>query len=36
MLYYDRIDMSEEIDPTKSNKSEEWIQISRICVQGLS
>ena len=23
MLYYDRIDISEEIDPTKSNKSRE-------------
>ena len=25
MLYYDRIDISEEIDPTKSNKSKECI-----------
>ena len=25
MLYYDRIDISEGIDPTKSNKSREWM-----------
>ena len=25
MLYHDRIDISERIDPTKSNKSKEWM-----------
>ena len=25
MLYYDTIDISEGIDPTKSNKSREWM-----------
>ena len=45
MLYYDRIDISKRIDPTKSNKSNEclichyyyffksWIQIHRFCMQ---
>ena len=45
MLYYDRIDISKGIDPTKSNKSNEclichyyyffksWIQIHRFCMQ---
>ena len=41
ILYYDRINISEEIDPTKSNNSKEyilllifqpWIQISRLCL----
>ena len=32
MLYYDRIDISEGIDPTKSNKSKEYMICSFLII----